>query len=255
MKPQDLSPFTSGCNGKSDSLNCHFKTGGIRKRYRTHFTSKQVEKLEEIYRQTSNPYRELIIQLSSVLNLTDKNISIWFKNRRAKTKRQEKASVKNKGVVTLATMEETRVNISSNHLYPPNNPRNRLVERVALTQISSENISDYSSDQYSGLSPRETSVSENKWAYNYNHELPAFSNDPYYVRNTDPCYSYQQNNQGINGNIHYQTFYDTYCKHLNTEVENNIFQNTTCKPDERNTENGRWSTHFYNGHLASFPSH
>ncbi|KAK6176267.1 hypothetical protein SNE40_014580 [Patella caerulea] len=157
MKPQDLSPFTSGCNGKSDSPNCHFKTGGIRKRYRTHFTSKQVEKLEEIYRQTPNPYRELITQLSSVINLTDKNILIWFKNRRAKTKRQVKTAVKNKEVVTLASREETRVNISPNHVYPPNNPRDRLVERVALAQISSENISDYSSDQYCGSSPRQTS--------------------------------------------------------------------------------------------------
>ncbi|KAK6176261.1 hypothetical protein SNE40_014574 [Patella caerulea] len=200
MKPQDPSRFTRGCNDKSDLLNCHFKTGGIRKRYRTHFTGKQVEKLEEIYRQTSNPYRELLTQLSSVLNLTDKNISIWFKNRRAKTKRQEKSAMKNNGDMTLSTREETRINILSDHkdhVCPSNNPRNRLVERVALTQISSENIPDYSSDH---------------------QELLPFRNNPSNVKNIDSCYSYQQNSQYIGG-IHYQTFY-------NTDYNNSNYFNT-----------------------------
>ncbi|KAK6176213.1 hypothetical protein SNE40_014538 [Patella caerulea] len=123
--------------------------GGIRKRHRTHFSSKQVEKLEEIYRQTSNPYRELIVQLSSALNLTDKNISIWFKNRRARTRRQQKAGDGKKGEVTIVQNDITECpTANAGHLQPHSSfdapyrsrhliPTSQIDKAYPLTQTSS----------------------------------------------------------------------------------------------------------------------
>ncbi|ESO82658.1 hypothetical protein LOTGIDRAFT_229731 [Lottia gigantea] len=86
MKTQHISHYS---NPASTYLNSN-KIRGISKRHRTHFTSIQVEKLEEIFTANQNPYRDLIVHLSTSLNLTHKNILIWFKNRRAKEKRQNK---------------------------------------------------------------------------------------------------------------------------------------------------------------------
>ncbi|ESP00595.1 hypothetical protein LOTGIDRAFT_157874 [Lottia gigantea] len=96
----------------SNYLNLTRKNRGVRKRHRTHFTPQQVEKLEEIFtQQTSSPYRELILQLSTTLNLTDKNIAIWFKNRRAKERKQQNETggkaIQNKVSKELSSTQQT----------------------------------------------------------------------------------------------------------------------------------------------------
>ncbi|KAK6176215.1 hypothetical protein SNE40_014540 [Patella caerulea] len=238
MKYQEYTPFNTGMLSVGTSFCGSRKDGGVRKRHRTHFTSKQVEKLEEIYRQTPTPYRELIVQLSSVLNLTDKNISIWFKNRRAKTRRQEKSGTEKvektvqgsadvvtaSGDAAMETIIETPSVSHRDNVYEPHYSSGRLDDTVAETDQSSkgqQNIPAYSPYRPYSLPTYQLPTADSFQFYNTNtyQEFPTFDKYPNQVYSTDLYHSYQQNGVDANYNtpyynINYNINKDTPTEHI-----------------------------------------
>ncbi|CAG9787286.1 unnamed protein product [Diatraea saccharalis] len=137
------------------------------KRHRTAFTTDQLTALETEYQIAQYIKRNRRIELSQILNLTERSIKIWFQNRRMKAKKEREAN----SLETEVSSSRRSENLNLQFVY---NEQDLTGFTPDASQTTAGDAPNHSCSNYNPYPypPAQPDASQHQYYHNVNHQPP-----------------------------------------------------------------------------------